>query len=114
MKRTKLLIGMTLITAIILSFITVEGVNVELTDEVGRPITTVFPNSKVFVNIWTFDESGGIVNLQGAKLETDLLFPSSSITVSYDTIRKAKEFAKKEGITNGFYWNRRGNTRRER
>ena len=102
MKRTKLLIGMTLITAIILSLITVEGVNVELTDEVGRPITTVFPNSKVFVNIWTFDESGGIVNLQGAKLKTDLLFPSSSITVSYDTIRKAKEFAKKKGLRTAF------------
>jgi len=79
-----------------------NSIHIELTDSTGEPITTLLPNSKVFVNIWTFDENGEIVNLQSEELKAGFLSPSNTVTLSYNTIQKVKEFAKKRGSLTAF------------
>jgi len=100
------LIGMLLVlmAVVTIGFVnaTDNDIHIELTDNTGKPITTTLPNSKVFVNIWTFDENGRIVSLQSEELKAGFLSPSNTITLSYNTIQKAKKFAKKKGSLTAF------------
>jgi len=102
MKRVGWLVGVLLVLTAVVTICFVNATNnsihIELTDSTGEPITTALPNSKVFVNIWTFDENGSIVNLQSEELKAG----SNTITLNDNTIQKVKEFAKKRGSLTAF------------
>ncbi len=106
MKRVGWLVGVLLVLTAVVTICFVNAmdnsVRIELTDSTGKPITTALPNSKVFVNIWTFDDNGSIVNLQSEELKAGFLSPSNTVILSDNTIQKVKEFAKKRGSLTAF------------